>query len=291
MAVKNNPIKYLQDDGWVITSDPDKYYKSYNPNKGKKPWGQRDLFEYGTNVDSYCGGKHPALDMVKWHNAPIKSFANATVLRGTGWNTFGWTLVLGFIDAKGKKWQVIYGHLNRNPLLDLKIGQNVKKGQVVAYQGASNNLGVTMVSHLHIQFQEYKSLGEWAFTCTGVEPRNIDITTTKPTSGSTSSSNKAPSKPQTVTVKKETPANFNKRKGRKTRNKAFAKGVIRSTNGRGAALRRFTGGTFRNTYGPDLPDGSVVYIFATTDTGWAKVYSPQNKGWVHLDQVRITEVY
>ena len=291
MAVKNNPIKYLQDDGWVITSDPDKYYKSYNPNKGKKPWGQRDLFEYGTNVDSYCGGKHPALDMVKWHNAPIKSFANATVLRGTGWNTFGWTLVLGFIDAKGKKWQVIYGHLNRNPLLDLKIGQNVKKGQVVAYQGASNNLGVTMVSHLHIQFQEYKSLGEWAFTCTGVEPRNIDITTTKPTSGSTSSSNKAPSKPQTVTVKKETPANFNKRKGRKTRNKAFAKGVIRSTNGRGAALRRFTGGTFRNTFGPDLPDGSIVYIFATTDTGWAKVYSPQNKGWVHLDQVRITEVY
>ena len=291
MAVKNNPIKYLQDDGWVITSDPDKYYKSYNPNKGKKPWGQRDLFEYGTNVDSYCGGKHPALDMVKWHNAPIKSFANATVLRGTGWNTFGWTLVLGFIDAKGKKWQVIYGHLNRNPLLDLKIGQNVKKGQVVAYQGASNNLGVTMVSHLHIQFQEYKSLGEWAFTCTGVEPRNIDITTTKPTSGSTSSSNKAPSKPQTVTVKKETSATFNKRKGRKTRNKAFAKGVIRSTNRRGAALRRFSGGAFTNTFGPDLPDGSIVYIFATTDTGWAKVYSPQNKGWVHLDQVRITEVY
>lgn len=291
MAVKNNPIKYLQDDGWVITSDPDKYYKSYNPNRGKKPWGQRDLFQYGINADAYCGGKHPALDMVKWHNAPIKSFANATVLRGTGWNTFGWTLVLGFIDAKGKKWQVIYGHLNRNPLLDFKVGQNVKKGQVVAYQGASNNLGVTMVSHLHIQFQEYQSLGEWAFTCTGVEPRNIDITTTKPTSGSTSSSNKAASKPKTVTVKKETPANFNKRKGRKTRNKAYAKGVIRSTNGRGAALRRFTGGTFRNTFGPDLPDSSIVYIFATTDTGWAKVYSPQNKGWVHLDQVRITEVY
>ena len=296
MAVKNNPIKYLQNDGWVITSDPDKYYKSYNPNRGKKPWGQRDLFEYGTNVDSYCGGKHPALDMVKWHNAPIKSFANATVLRGTGWNTFGWTLVLGFIDAKGKKWQVIYGHLNRNPLLDFKVGQNVKKGQVVAYQGASNNLGVTMVSHLHIQFQEYKSLGEWAFTCTGVEPRNIDITTTKPTSGSTSTSKNETSKPQSTskpsaTAKKETPATFNKRKGRKTRSKAFAKGVVRSTNGRGAALRRFTGGTFRNTFGPDLPDGSIVYIFATTDTGWAKVYSPQNKGWVHLDQVRITEVY
>ena len=297
MAVKNNPIKYLQNDGWVITSDPDKYYKSYNPNRGKKPWGQRDHFEYGINVDSYCGGKHPALDMVKWHNAPIKSFANATVLRGTGWNTFGWTTVLGFIDHNGIKRQVILGHLNSNPLNFLKIGQNVKVGDIVGYQGASNNLGVTMASHLHIQFQNYEFLGEWAFTCTGIEPRNIDITTTKPTSGSKVSSNKVASKPKassqpkTVTVKRETPDNFNKRKGRKTRNKAYAKGVIRSTNGRGAALRRFSGGAFTNTFGPDLPDGSIVYIFATTDTGWAKVYSPQNKGWVHLDQVRLTEVY
>ena len=81
------------------------------------------------------------------------------------------------------------------------------------------------------------------------------------------------------------------RSGRKTRSKAYAKGVIRSTNGKGAALRRYSGGTFRNTFGNDLPDGSVIYIYATTKDGWAKVYSPQNKGWVHLDQVQITEVY
>ena len=294
--VKNNPIKYLQNDGWVITSDPDKYYTSYNPNRGKKPWGQRDHFEYGINVDSYCGGKHPALDMVKRHNAPIKFFANATVLRGTGWNTFGWTAVLGFVDHNGIKRQVILGHLNSNPLNFLKIGQNVKVGDVVGYQGASNNLGVTMASHLHIQFQNYQSLGEWAFTCTGIEPRNIDITTTKPTSGSTSTSKNEASKPQatskpSATAKKETPTTFNKRKGRKARAKAYAKGVVRSTNGKGAAYRRWSNETFKNRFGNDIPDGSTVYIFSTHKSGWARIYSSTNKGWIHLDQVQITEVY
>lgn len=287
MAVKNNPIKYLQNDGWVITSDPTWF----------NPWGFRDLWQYGIWADGYSKGYHRAYDMVKWHNAPIKSFANATVLRGTGFGGFGYQTVLGFIDHNGVKRQVIIGHLNSNPLNFLKIGQNVKVGDVVGYQGASNNLGVSMASHLHIQFQNYESLGEYDFITKGINPLNIDITATKPTSGSKVSSNevaskpKASSQPKTVTVKKETPSNFSKRKGRKTRNKAYAKGVIRSTNGRGAALRRFSGGAFTNTFGPDLPDGSIVYIFATTDTGWAKVYSPQNKGWVHLDQVRITEVY
>ena len=279
MAVKNNPINYYTNDGWVITSDPN-WFKEY---------GKRNLFAYGKDVDAYCG-MHRAYDLAKYHNASIKSFANATVLAGTGWNTFGWTLVLGFIDDKGKKWQVIMGHLNRNPLLDFKVGQNVKKGQVVAYQGTSNNLGVSMASHLHIQFQEYRALNEWDFTCLGWDPLNIDISSTKPTSGSVTTS-KAPKPAEKVTTVKVSPSNFDKRRGRKTRSKAFAKGIVQSTNGRGAALRRWSKGTFKNTFGPDLPDGSIVYIFATTDTGWAKVYSPDNKGWVHLDQVKITEVY
>src|SRR5699024_3387836 len=91
--------------------------------------------------------------------------------------------------------------------------------------------------------------------------------------------------------KAKKPTGFNKRKGRKTRNRAYAKGVIRSTNGKGAALRRYSGGTFRNTFVNDLPDGSVIYIFATHKTGCVKVYSTLNNGWVHLDQVQITDVY
>ena len=279
-----NPIQYLQSKGFVVTSDPNHYYQSYNPPRGKKAWGKRDLMSYGINADAYCGGYHRAYDMAKYHDAPIPAIANATVLRGTGWNTFGWTLVLGFKDAKGRAFQVIYGHLNRNPLTYLRIGQNVKQGQTVAYQGASNNLGVSMASHLHIQFQNYQAYNEWNFTCLGIDPLKMDISKSTPTSGATP---KKASKPKAS--KKST--GFNKRKGRKTRNKAYAKGVIRSTNGKGAALRRYSGGTFRNTFGNDLPDGSVIYIFATHKTGWAKVYSPQNKGWIHLDQVQITEVY
>ena len=101
---------------------------------------------------------------------------------------------------------------------------------------------------------------------------------------------KQPKKASKPKAKKNS-TSFNKRKGRKTRSRAYAKGVIRSTNGKGAALRRYSGGTFRNTFGNDLPNGSVIYIFATHKTGWAKVYSPQNKGWIHLDQVKITDVY
>ena len=278
-----NPIQYLQSKGFVVTSDPNHYYQSYNPPRNKKPWGKRDLMSYGINADAYCGGYHRAYDMAKYHDAPIPAIANATVLRGTGFNTFGYTLVLGFKDAKGRAFQVIYGHLNRNPLTYLRIGQNVKQGQTEAYQGASNNLGVSMASHLHIQFQNYQAYNEWNFTCLGIDPLKMDISKSSPTSGAT------PKKASEPKAKK--PTGFNKRKGRKTRSKAYAKGVIRSTNGKGAALRRYSGGTFRNTFGNDLPDGSVIYIYATTKDGWAKVYSPQNKGWVHLDQVQITEVY
>lgn len=97
-------------------------------------------------------------------------------------------------------------------------------------------------------------------------------------------------------TKKETPKTFNKRKGRKARPKAYAKGVVRSTNGKGAAYRRWSGDangnpTFRNRFGNDIPDGSVVYIFSTHKSGWARIYSHTNKGWIHLDQVQITEVY
>lgn len=107
---------------------------------------------------------------------------------------------------------------------------------------------------------------------------------------------KSKDKPKAKSTKKETPKTFNKRKGRKARPKAYAKGVVRSTNGKGAAYRRWSGDangnpTFRNRFGNDIPDGSVVYIFSTHKSGWARIYSHTNKGWIHLDQVQITEVY
>ena len=51
MAKKHNPVKYLQDKGFRITSDPNEYRESY-PNGKRKPWGKRDLMSYGINADS-----------------------------------------------------------------------------------------------------------------------------------------------------------------------------------------------------------------------------------------------
>ncbi|WP_462420021.1 LysM peptidoglycan-binding domain-containing protein [Salinicoccus sp. Marseille-QA3877] len=182
MTAKINPITELKADGHRITSNPHKYYDDYGPPaKGKRPFGDRRHIDgNGNHVDSYCGGDHNAYDTSKGHRAPIHAFARMTVLNGTGWNTFGWTFVGGFVDADGKHRQVIYGHLYDNPLKRLKIGQKLNKGDVVGYQGASNNLGISMASHLHIQFQNYGALAAKPFTCNGIDPLKIDVSKTWP---------------------------------------------------------------------------------------------------------------
>ena len=268
-----NPIQYLINKGFKITSDPN-WFKRY---------GERELYAYGKNVDSYCGGFHRAYDMVKYHNAPIPSIANATVLNGTGWNTFGWTLVLGFIDKKGRKFQAIYGHLNKNPLNYLKIGQNVKKGQTVAYQGASNNLDVSMASHLHIQFQNYQALNEWNFTCLGISPLDIDISSSKPTNNA---------KPSSQPVK-DTPnkTGFNKKANRGRSLNAHFSGRIDSL---GAEVRkrsgsRKTGFNWNEKAGYDLKPNDLVYIFEVHN-GWGRIYTGQLTGhgsndWIWLDRL------
>src|SRR5699024_6728452 len=64
------------------------------------------------------------------------------------------------------------------------------------------NLNVKMTSHLHIQFQNYQALNEWEFTCLGIDPLNIDVSKSSPTSGATQTKVKKPSthasKPSTV---------------------------------------------------------------------------------------------
>ena len=274
-----NPIQYLINKGFKITSDPN-WFKRY---------GERELYAYGKNVDSYCGGFHRAYDFVKYHGAGIPAVANATVLQGTGWNTFGWTLVLGYKDKKGRSFQVIYGHLNKNPLTYLKVGQNVKQGQTVAYQGASNNLGVSMASHLHIQFQNYQSLNEWNFTCLGIDPLNMDISQSSPTSGKVSQSKPSTPKKSNQTVNK------NVNKGRSLT--AYMKGTI---DGLGAEVRKRSGSKktsfkFNKKAGYDLKPGDVVYIYEVHN-GWGRIYTGNLKGhgsndWIWLDRLNVTEVF
>lgn len=272
-----NPIKYLQNNGFTITSDPT-WFKTY---------GYRELFAYGANVDSYCGGYHRAYDLAKTHGAGIPAIANATVLNGTGWNTFGWTLVLGFKDIKGRAFQVIYGHLNRNPLLDVSIGQNVKQGQIVAYQGASNNLGVSMASHLHIQFQNYQALDEWNFTCLGISPLDIDVSSSTPTTGKTTTVSKP--------VKTSTTFNMNVDRGRSTG--AYMMGSIDSL---GAEVRKRsgsqkTGFNWDDKAGYSLNPGDIVYIFEV-HKGWGRIYTGNLNGkgsndWIWLGRLIVKTIF
>ena len=266
-----NPIQYLINKGFKITSDPN-WFKRY---------GERELYAYGKNVDSYCGGFHRAYDLVKYHGAGIPAIANATVLQGSGWNTFGWTLVLGYKDKKGRAFQVIYGHLNKNPLTYLKVGQNVKQGQTVAYQGTSNNLGVSMASHLHIQFQNYQALDEWDFTCLGISPLDMDISSSKPTK------NTKPNKTNT----KSKSTKINKYKQRHRSLNAHFSGRIDSL---GAEVRKRsgsqkTGFNWNKKAGYDLKPNDLVYIFEVHEN-WGRIYTGRLNGhgsndWIHLDRL------
>ncbi len=274
-----NPIQYLINKGFKITSDPTGLSVTVKEN-----------FTHMVKTWTVTAGVfHRAYDLVKYHGAGIPAIANATVLNGTGWNTFGWTLVLGYKDKKGRSFQVIYGHLNENPLNYLKVGQNVKQGQTVAYQGASNNLGVSMASHLHIQFQNFQALNEWNFTCLGINPLDMDISQSTPTSNKVIQSK--PSTPKTT----NTTVNKNKNRGRSLT--AYMSGRIDEL---GAEVRKRRGNqsigfNWNEKAGYDLNPGDVVYIFEVHD-GWGRIYTGNKSGhgsndWIYLDRLNVTEVF
>lgn len=89
---------------------------------------------------------------------------------------------------------------------------------------------------------------------------------------------------------------FDKYKGRKTKKLAIAKGIVQTPDGNGIPVKKWSGDdegtpTFKNTYDKDLPDKSIIHIYATTKNGWARINSSNYKGWVPLEHVEITEVY
>lgn len=277
MAVKNNLVNQFMINGWRMTSDPTKQPGGF---------GVRQLYAYGANVDAYCNGVHAAFDCAKRHGVRIGSPVNAVVLRGTGWNTFGWTTVLGFIDGQGHARQLILGHLNKNPLNFLKVGQEIKKGDLVGHQGTSNNLGVKMASHLHVQVQNFASLNEWNFTCVGLNPYNIDVSNTKPafsgTKPNSSSSTKKASKSKT----------FNGRQNRPLSSTAYVKGTVDSL---GAQVRNRNGNNFNRRAGYDIQPGATVYIFQQRN-GWLKIYTGRSSGhgandWIWHERFRPQHVY
>ena len=159
-----NPIKYLESKGFKKTSDPNTYASGI--------WGKRDYTVNWYNYDSYCGGFHRAYDFASYDGAPIPSIAEGVVVAGTTkYGNFGAQVVVAY-EQLGI--QVIYGHLKRN--IPVKIGQIVKQGQTIGYQGNTNYNNVYMDSHLHIQFQPLGYIAdEWTFVCSGIDVLNINV--------------------------------------------------------------------------------------------------------------------
>lgn len=177
-----NLIDYYIADGFKISSDPRKYDSGI--------FGVRNYTVNGYNYDSWCGGLHEAVDVYREHGAPIKSFADGIVTLGTGFGGYGYQVCVAYSDLDI---QVTFGHVQNN--IPVKVGQKVKKGQVIAYQGNTHNqgAGVSMDSHLHITTQNLEYIpDEWTFICRGINPFNIDIDTGKPIKAPATPSNKQP---------------------------------------------------------------------------------------------------
>lgn len=160
-----NPIKYLVEKGFVITSDPNTYASGI--------WGLRNYTVGGYNYDAYSGGYHRAYDFGSRNGdgAAIPSVCDGVVVAGTtSYGNFGAQVVI--LDNQGK-YQYIYGHLKRN--IPVRIGQKVKQGQTIGYQGNTNYNNVYMASHLHFQVQTAGYRSERAFVTDGINPLNINI--------------------------------------------------------------------------------------------------------------------
>lgn len=315
-----NIIDFYVNDGFRISSDP-RYYAS-------GIFGLRNYTVNGHNYDSWCNGKHEAVDLSKRDGAPIKTFEDGEIVAGTGFGGFGYQVCVAY-PSLGI--QVIFGHVKPN--IPVKIGQKVKKGQVIAYQGNTHNQGpnVSMASHLHLQVQELGYIAdEWTFICTGINPFNIKIndkkgkdnpSAPKETDGThvvkandtlwgiaqahnttvdkIKSDNKLKNdiihidqKLKVGKGKAPEKKSFNKMANRKLSNTAYFKGKVDKL---GAEVRNKSGNNFNKKAGYDLQQESTVFIFQVVG-GWGKIYTSRTSGngsndWIWLERLNVTQVF
>ncbi|WP_020008585.1 LysM peptidoglycan-binding domain-containing protein [Salinicoccus albus] len=159
-----NPIEFLKKKGFRVTSDPNTYESGV--------WGLRNYTVKKNNYDAYCHGYHRAYDFGKHDGAAVPSIADGLITLGTSIHAnFGAQVVIAYPQLG---LQAIYGHLKAN--IPVKAGQTVQQGQTIGYQGNTNYNGVSMASHLHIQFQPLGYIAdERTFVCSGIDVKHIDV--------------------------------------------------------------------------------------------------------------------
>lgn len=92
-------------------------------------------------VDFWCKGFTPVLAAL---DGKVHSFANNTAI-----GDYGPTILLEH-SISNKTFYTLYGHLNNECLLNLKVGMPVKKGQEIAKVGIAPDNG-DYAPHLHFQ--------------------------------------------------------------------------------------------------------------------------------------------
>ena len=168
---KNNP------EAGIKLADRDELWrfigKAYLSERSKLLWGgyleKRSTYAAGSNYETVHGPRCIHLGIDFWAAAGTEVFAP---LAGTvhsfqdnaGFSNYGPTIILRH-EFEGEVFHSLYGHLSRESLEGLEMGNPVAKGERIGWLGKAKENG-EWPPHLH--FQLIRDMGEWVGDYPGV---------------------------------------------------------------------------------------------------------------------------
>ncbi|BAL81636.1 peptidoglycan DD-metalloendopeptidase family protein [Caldisericum exile] len=101
---------------------------------------------FGWRISPFGGGWefHKGIDIASYYGAPIRAAADGEVTFA-GWDSGGYGKMIIIYHRDGI--ETVYGHLSG---IDVKVGDKVKKGQVIGYEGCT---GLCTGPHLHFEIR------------------------------------------------------------------------------------------------------------------------------------------
>ncbi len=117
----------------------------------EKPLNGSISSSFGYRVSPTLGAStgHSGIDIAVPIGTPVKSIADGKVIAArTGMKGYGTGVFVDHGIINGKHIVSEYGHLNS---FDVKVGDTIKKGQVIAKSG---NTGISTGPHLHLTIRE-----------------------------------------------------------------------------------------------------------------------------------------
>ena len=123
--------------------------QSTTNSKFVRPVDGKIISNFGPRNTTVGSKDHKGIDMRAPIGTPVKTIAGGKVtVAQSGIRGYGTAVYIDHGIINGKKVVSIYGHLSK---CNVKVGDNVKPGQVVAKSG---NTGVSQAPHLHVTILE-----------------------------------------------------------------------------------------------------------------------------------------